>query len=138
MVPVRLSGVQVQSPPNAISATVTSQIRGTPAFTVVSPYNYVSPYDFYFICVAETEQGVVSPPARCTITVAGFRRGSNQESAIASYTYTPPPKDFVGKAPMIHAVLPDSFHAPLYNITVAQDDPLVRVIIDSFSYALSK
>ena len=82
-------------------------------------------------------EGTAAVAAQCTITVAGFKKGSNQEVALASYTFTPP-LDPVDLVPMLHAVLPDSFHQPLYNITVIMNDGLLRLLFDTFTYTVSK
>ena len=136
-VPAHVGGTAVQSPPNDIATDATAQLRGTPSMTIASPYTSVSPYDFYFGCVQNTMEGTVAAAAQCTITVAGFKKGSNQEVALASYTFTPP-LDPVDPVPMFHAVLPDAFHQPLYNITVIQNDTLLKLFVDTFPYTVSK
>ena len=105
--------------------------------TVQSPYTSFSPSDFFFSCDANTEEGTVATAAQCTIIVAGFKKGSNQEAALASYTFTPPLSPLT-PVPMLHAVLPDSFHQPLYNITVTQSNALLRLVLDNFTYVVSK
>ena len=67
---------------------------------------------------------------QCTVTVDGFVK-SGQEKIVASYTFTPPV--------MMHAVLPDSFHGPLVNVTIIETDPeTVGLVFDSASYTLNK
>ena len=68
--------------------------------------------------------------------MAGFLRSTDQEVAIASFTFTPPESP-VAPVPMIHAVLPDSFRQPLFNVTIAQTNPLVTVLFDNLHYSVS-
>lgn len=46
--------------------------------------------DFWFGCGAYTGEAAVALAIECTISVAGFKDTSNQEVALASYTFTPP------------------------------------------------
>lgn len=82
-------------------------------------------------------QGAVMLAAQCTVTVAGFAAKDGQEVAVASFTFTPPPKP-IEQVPMIHAVLPDSFHVPLYNVTMIQTGLTNSLWIDNLVYYITK
>ncbi len=74
---------------------------------------------------------------QCTITVAGFQRGSDQETVVASYTFTPP-VDPIGQVPMVQAVLPSGFSS-VYQVTVIQDSPTIQALgVDNLVYTVSK
>ena len=74
---------------------------------------------------------------QCTVTVAGFKASGGQEVAVASFTFTPP-ENSLGQVPMIHAVLPDLFHTPLYNVTMIEDGELNSIWIGDFTYNVVK
>ena len=82
-------------------------------------------------------EGTVGLATQCTVTVAGFAKKGGQEVAIASYTFSPPPNP-VGQVAMIHAVLPDSFHVPLYNVTMIQSGTTNSLWIDNMIYNITK
>ncbi|KAL6716655.1 hypothetical protein ACLMJK_006223 [Lecanora helva] len=131
-----VGGVAAQSGHNyAVSEIVRNVLNGTTSVVVASPYKSVSLLDFYFGCSTATANGVVKEAIECTITVAGFQKSKNQEIALASYTFTPPVSP-VKPVPMIHAVLPSTFHQALYNITFANSNPLASTEIDNFHYDL--
>ena len=83
-----------------------------------------------------TGQSLTDTLARCTITVAGFKAGNSQEVALASFMFTPPVSPFT-PVPMLHAVLPDSFHLPLNNVTIVQSNELAALKIDNLHYNVS-
>ena len=102
-----------------------------------APYNTLSLFDFYFGCTVRTKQGAVAPATQCTVTVAGFAPKVNQEVAVASFNLTPPVNP-VGQVPMLHAVLPNSFHQALGNVTMEMDSKLVAVLLDNLHYYVTK
>ena len=135
-VPAKVGGLAYKSPPNVISTTAAKQrARGTASTTVASPYTHFSLYDFYFGCDENTEEGAVVIAKQCTILVASFQKGSNKELASATFTFTPP-LDPVGQVAQIQAVLPDTFHQPLYNVTIAMSDATLRLQVDNYHYYL--
>ena len=78
----------------------------------------------------------VAKTVQCTITVAGFMKGSNKEIAVASYTFTPP-LNVVGQVPMVKAVLPSTF-IKVYNVTMIQDSPTTQALgLDNLTYTVS-
>lgn len=132
-----VGGLALVSPPNRIISQVQNRLtNGTASFTVAKPYKSLGLLDFFFGCTARTPEGTVALAAECTITVAGFLRGSDKEIALASFTFTPPPNP-VTPVPMIHAVLPDTFEQPIFNVTVQPDDDLLSVLIDNLHYSVS-
>ncbi|KAM0805812.1 hypothetical protein BDR22DRAFT_906423 [Usnea florida] len=135
--PQNLGGVASESQPNSALTAIDQQtLHGTPSFSVASPFKSFSPLDFYFGCTLRTDEGVLGVATQCTITVAGFTAGNNKEVALASFTFTPPDSP-VTPVSMIHAVLPDSFKMPLYNVTMIQDNKLAALKIDNFHYDVS-
>lgn len=78
-------------------------------------------------------EGTVQLAAQCTITIAGFAIKDGQEVGVASFTFAPP-LNLLGKVPMIHAVLPDSFHVPLYNVTIIRSGLINSLWIDNLVY----
>lgn len=103
--------------------------NGTPTLTPVKPYVYLELEDFYFGCALHTDESAATTAVQCTITVAGFATGSDQEVALASFTFTPP-SVAVAPVPMEHAVLPLTFLAPkIVNVTIVQDDPLTQALL---------
>ena len=75
---------------------------------LVKPYVYLELEDFHFGCSLHTDESTAGAAVQCTITVAGFAKGSDQEVAVASFTFTPPVSPVTPVA-MEHAELPDSF-----------------------------
>ncbi|KAG7006794.1 hypothetical protein G7Y79_00013g035660 [Physcia stellaris] len=138
-VPVRVGGVATKSPPNLIYTSVDIQLqqKGTPSFTVVAPYSTFGLFDFYFGCSTRTDEPTANAALQCTITVSGFVPKTNQEVAVASFTFTPPVSP-VAPVPMMHAILPDSFHKGLSNVTIIMDNKLAALGLDNLHYGLSK
>ena len=66
-----------------------TQGNGTPRVTVQAPYKSFSFTSFWFASTLPSGQAVAGQATQCTVTVAGFVTGSNQEVAVASYTFTP-------------------------------------------------
>lgn len=64
-------------------------LSGTPSLTVAEPYTSFGLIDFYFGCESRTENTAADVPLQCTVTVAGFVSSSNEEVALASFTFTP-------------------------------------------------
>ena len=81
-------------------------------------------------------EGTAGEALECTITIAGFQKGTGKEVAVASYTYTPPVS--VTPVPMIHAVLPNTFWSGLGNVTAVQDNKLAVLLVDDLHYTVSK
>lgn len=134
---VAIGGVADQSPPNsALTSPDTQLTNGTPSFIVAKPYKSFSLLDFYFGCVARTDEGTAALATQCTITVAGFEAKDDKEVALASFTFTPPVKPLT-PVPMIHAVLPSTFYQALYNVTIVQNPSLVALKIDNLHYTVS-
>lgn len=131
-VPVRVGGVATKSPPNLIYTSVDIQLqqKGTPSFTVAAPYSSFGLYDFYFGCSTRTDEPTANAALQCTITVSGFVPKTNQEVAVASFTFTPPLSP-IAAVPMIHAVLPSSFRQGLSNVTIVQDNKLAALGVDN-------
>ena len=109
--------------------------QGTPSFTVAAPYKSFGLYDFYFGCAVRTGEPTANAAVQCTISVSGFVPKTNQQVAVASYTFTPPtlkpPIDPVEQVPMFHAILPDKFHQGLNNVTVVADNKLAVLLVDN-------
>lgn len=136
-VPVRVGGLATHSQLNQLITTADIQLTaGTPSFTVASPYKIFSPLDFWFGCVARLMQGTAMLATQCTITVSGFAKGG-QEVATASFTFTPPFNP-IGQVPMINAIQPDSFHVPLYNVTIIQTGEINSLWVDNLVYLITK
>lgn len=103
--------------------------NGTPTLTPVAPYVYLALEDFFFGCASHTDETVASAAIQCGITVAGFTTGSDQEAALADFTYTPAAVA-IAPAAMEHAVLPPAFLAPnIDRITIVQDDPTIEALL---------
>lgn len=84
-------GVAPHSPPNNIITGASFQsTNGTPSITVAPPYTKFSLNSFWFGCDAELQEAVVNVATQCTITLAAFEEASEEEVAVASYTFTPP------------------------------------------------
>lgn len=119
-----------------ITSSIEQSTNGTPSLVIAAPYKSFSFYDFYFGCATRTAETAATVAVQCTITVDGFDK-YGQEKAVASYTFTPPVSP-VAPVPMMHAVLPDSFHGPLVNVTIIETDPeVVGLLFDSATYALN-
>lgn len=130
-VPVRVGGVATQSPPVRILTSADIQLQqGTSSFTVAAPYRSFGLYDFYFGCQVRTGEPTANAALQCTITVSRFVPKTNQEVAVASFTFTPPLSP-VDQVPMLHAVLPSSFSKGLNNVTIIQDNKLAVLLIDN-------
>ncbi len=100
------------------------------------PYKTFSLKSFYFGCDADLDQGLVNQAVQCTITLAAFKKASNQEVAVASFTFTPP-ANLVTQVPMIQAVLPNGFEN-VYNVTIVTNNPSVIVFgVDNLEYTFS-
>ena len=83
----------------------------------------------YLPCSLRRENADLEKYNRCTITVAGFAKGSDQEVALASFTFTPPLVE-VAPVPMEHAVLPSTFSLlKIVNVTIIQDDPTTEALV---------
>ena len=132
-----MGGLASTSPPNrALTSSDIQLLSGTASFAVAPPYKSLGLLDFFFGCTARTGERAVVVASQCSITVAGFVRGNNQEVALASFTFTPPVSP-VAPVPMIHAVLPSTFHKSLYNVTLVQNNPLLTILIDNLHYNVS-
>lgn len=133
--PVSVGGLETHSPQVFLLTAFDVQDTAgkTPSFTVAPPYKSFSPLDFWFGCVGRTMEGTVQLATQCTITVAGFAEKDGQEIAVPNFTFTPPVSP-IAKVPMIYAVLPDSFHVPLYNVTIIQSDLINSLWIDNLVY----
>lgn len=108
----------------------------TPSFAVVPPYKTFSLKSFWFGCDADLDQGLANQAVQCTVTLAAFKEASDQEVAVASFTFTPPP-NLVTQVPMIQAVLPDGFEN-VYSVTIVQNDPsVIGLGIDNLEYTVS-
>ena len=122
------TGVLPHSSPNLIYTAVEQQAtNGTPYLTTLYSGSKLASFDlhsFWYRCVDDTVEGVVTVATECTITVAGFR--NNQEVALASYSFTPTVANDA-LASMVEAVLPSKF-VTLQNITFIQGDPNTQVI----------
>ncbi|KAL6717867.1 hypothetical protein ACLMJK_003952 [Lecanora helva] len=136
-----VGGVKSQSGTNRIASSFEIQeMAGTPSISIAkgTPYTSFSPLDFYFGCGLNDENTAVTQAEQCTVTVAGFVAGKNQEVALASYTFTPPAVE-VAPVLMLHAVLPNTFLQKLVNITIIQTDPALNtLLVDNFRYNLNK
>ena len=134
---VAVGGIVKASPPMSALTSSQQQItNGTASFAVASPYKSFGLLDFFFGCTVHTGEGAVSVASQCTITLAGFVRNTDQEVALASFTFTPPESP-VAPVPMIHAVLPPSFQQSLFNVTITQSSALDAVLFDNLHYFLS-
>lgn len=71
------------------------------------------------------------------ITVARFHKKNNQETAVASFTASPPPT-LIGKFAMVQAVLPSNSNS-VCNTTAVPDKPTEHTLaIDNLVYTVSK
>lgn len=137
-VPVSVGGLEIHSLPNQLlTARDIQLLAGTPSFTVVPPYKDFIPLDFWFGCVARTMQGAVELATNCTVTITGYAAKTGQKVAVTNFTFTPP-LDPIGKVPMIHVVLPESFHVPLLKVTMIQTGVINSLWIDDMAYNIIK
>ncbi len=91
---------------------------------------------FWFGCDADLDQGAANQAVQCTITLAAFTKGNDQEVAVASFTFTPP-ENVLEAVPMIQAVLPSGFEN-VYNVTIIQNDAeVIEFGIDNLEYSVS-
>ena len=82
-------------------------------------------------------QGAVELATECTVTITGFAANNDQKVAVTNFTFTPP-LDPIGKVPMIHVELPESFHVPLFKVTMIQTGVLNSLWIDDMAYNIAK
>lgn len=135
-----VGGVATHTEPNAILTSSEQQgTNGTPSLTIAKPYSSLGLINFWFGCAAHTGEAVAGLALQCTITVAAFESSSDEEVALASFTFTPPAVS-VTTVPMIEAVLPSTFLLPgIEIVTIIQDDPTTEaLLVDSISYYLTK
>lgn len=72
---------------------------------------------------------MASTAFQCTVNVAGFVESSDEEVALASFTFGPPSLA-VAPVPMEHAVLLLIFLAPdVVNVTIMRDTPLTEALL---------
>lgn len=103
--------------------------NGIPTLTPVEPYVYLELQNVSFGCALHTGEDVASTTVQCTVTVAAFAEGSDEEVALASFIFTPPS---LAVAPMLmeYAVLPLKFLAPnVVHVTIVQDTPLTQALL---------
>lgn len=86
-----VGGIATHTEPNDILTSSEQQAtNGTPSLTITNPYTSLGLVNFWFGCVAHTGEAVAGLALQCTITVAGFESSSDEEVALASFTFTPP------------------------------------------------
>ena len=104
-----VAGIIPESSPNIAAYDGLHQLlEGEPRITSEYPGSVTEFFDFqefYFGCLADTEEAVASLPISCTITVTGYR-ASNQ---VAQQSFKFKPGLFAVTAPMPNATLSKAF-----------------------------
>ena len=128
---VTKADISLSGRPGIVTVTDTQQqaMNSTPTITPVTPYVYLELEDFDFGCALHTDEDAASAAVLCTITIAGFATGLDQEVALASSTFTPLLLA-VAPVPMEHAVLSATLLGQkIVNVTNVQDDPLTQALL---------
>lgn len=96
----------------------------------VGTYKYLKYQAWVLLIGAVTGEPTANAALQCTIIVSGFVPNTNQEVAVASFTFTPPPSP-VAQVPILHSILPSSFSNGLNNVTIIQDNKLAVLLVDN-------